>query len=118
MAAIADTAADILVMAETGCGKDLLARFIHEHSQRRDKNFVAINCGAVPEALIESELFGHEAGAFTDARSKRIGKFEYANGGTLFLDEIESMPVALQIRLLRVLEERSIDAWALIRPSI
>lgn len=109
MAAIADTAADILVMAETGCGKDLLARFIHEHSQRRDKNFVAINCGAVPEALIESELFGHEAGAFTDARNKRIGKFEYANGGTLFLDEIESMPVALQIRLLRVLEERSIE---------
>ena len=109
MAAIADTAADILVMAETGCGKDLLARFIHEHSQRRDKNFVAINCGAVPEALIESELFGHEAGAFTDARNQRIGKFEYANGGTLFLDEIESMPMSLQIRLLRVLEERSIE---------
>ncbi|KDE41075.1 MAG: sigma-54-dependent transcriptional regulator [Nitrincola lacisaponensis] len=109
MAAIADTAADILVMAETGCGKDLLARFIHEHSRRRDKNFVAINCGAVPETLIESELFGHEAGAFTDARNKRIGKFEYANGGTLFLDEIESMPMSLQIRLLRVLEERSIE---------
>ncbi|MDF2182603.1 sigma-54 dependent transcriptional regulator [Neptuniibacter sp. CAU 1671] len=106
---IADTPADILILGETGTGKDLLARYIHEHSQRRGKNFVAINCGAVPENLIESELFGHEKGAFTDARTQRIGKFEHANGGTLFLDEIESMPLALQIRLLRVLEERSIE---------
>lgn len=109
VSAIADTSADILIMAETGCGKDLLARYIHEHSSRQEKNFVAINCGAVPEALIESELFGHEAGAFTDARSRRIGKLEHANGGTLFLDEIESMPLSLQIKLLRVLEDRQIE---------
>jgi two-component system C4-dicarboxylate transport response regulator DctD len=98
-----------MIQAETGAGKDLMARYIHEHSGRRDHNFVAINCGAVPENLIESELFGHEKGAFTDARTRRIGKFEHANGGTLFLDEIESMPLALQIKLLRVLEERAIE---------
>lgn len=107
--AIADTPADILILGETGTGKDLMARYIHEHSNRRDKNFVAINCGAVPENLIESELFGHEKGAFTDAKSRRIGKFEHADGGTLFLDEIESMPMTLQIKLLRVLEERAIE---------
>ncbi|MBN0988355.1 sigma-54-dependent transcriptional regulator [Amphritea pacifica] len=106
---IADTPADILIQAETGSGKDLVARYIHEHSNRREKNFVAINCGAVPEHLIESELFGHERGAFTDAKSRRIGKFEHANGGTLFLDEIESMPLSLQVKLLRVLEERAIE---------
>lgn len=106
---IADAPADILIQAETGSGKDLMARYIHEHSGRREHNFVAINCGAVPENLIESELFGHEKGAFTDARTRRIGKFEHANGGTLFLDEIESMPLALQVRLLRVLEERAIE---------
>jgi two-component system C4-dicarboxylate transport response regulator DctD len=106
---IADAPADIMIQAETGAGKDLMARYIHEHSGRRDHNFVAINCGAVPENLIESELFGHEKGAFTDARTRRIGKFEHANGGTLFLDEIESMPLALQIKLLRVLEERAIE---------
>lgn len=106
---IADAPADILIMGETGTGKDLLARYIHEHSIRRGNNFVAINCGAVPENLIESELFGHEKGAFTDAKTRRIGKFEYASGGTLFLDEIESMPMSLQIKLLRVLEERSIE---------
>ncbi|RVU29732.1 sigma-54-dependent transcriptional regulator [Neptunomonas marina] len=107
--AVADTPADILILAETGSGKDLMARYIHEHSNRRDKNFVAINCGAVPENLIESELFGHEKGAFTDAKARRIGKFEHANGGTLFLDEIESMPLALQVKLLRVIEERSVE---------
>ncbi|WP_286240485.1 sigma-54-dependent transcriptional regulator [Neptuniibacter halophilus] len=107
--AIADTPADILILGETGTGKDLMARYIHEHSNRRDKNFVAINCGAVPENLIESELFGHEKGAFTDAKAQRIGKFEHADGGTLFLDEIESMPMTLQIKLLRVLEERAIE---------
>ncbi|WP_299182048.1 sigma-54 dependent transcriptional regulator [uncultured Neptuniibacter sp.] len=106
---IADTPADILILGETGTGKDLMARYIHEHSNRRDKNFVAINCGAVPENLIESELFGHEKGAFTDAKARRIGKFEHADGGTLFLDEIESMPMTLQIKLLRVLEERAIE---------
>jgi two-component system C4-dicarboxylate transport response regulator DctD len=107
--AVGDTPADILILAETGSGKDLLARYIHEHSNRKSNNFVAINCGAVPENLIESELFGHEKGAFTDAKARRIGKFEHANGGTLFLDEIESMPLALQVKLLRVLEERAIE---------
>ncbi|GGC09346.1 C4-dicarboxylate ABC transporter [Marinobacterium zhoushanense] len=106
---VAETPADVLLLAETGSGKDLVARYIHERSPRRLKNFVAINCGAVPENLIESELFGHEAGAFTDAKNKRIGKFEHAHGGTLFLDEIESMPMSLQIKLLRVLEERMIE---------
>lgn len=106
---VADTPADVLLMGETGTGKDLLARYIHEHSPRRERNFVAINCGGVPETLIESELFGHEKGAFTDARERRIGKLEHANGGTLFLDEIESMPMSLQIKLLRVLEERAIE---------
>jgi two-component system C4-dicarboxylate transport response regulator DctD len=106
---VADTPADILILAETGSGKDLMARYIHEHSNRRANNFVAINCGAVPESLIESELFGHEKGAFTDAKARRIGKFEHADGGTLFLDEIESMPLALQVKLLRVLEERTIE---------
>jgi len=106
---VASMPADILIQAETGCGKDLLARYLHEQGSRREHNFVAINCGAVPENLIESELFGHEAGAFTDAKTQRIGKFEHANGGTLFLDEIESMPMALQIKLLRVLEERAIE---------
>ncbi|EPJ45206.1 MAG: two component sigma-54-specific Fis family transcriptional regulator [Osedax symbiont Rs1] len=106
---VADAPTDILIEAETGTGKDLLARYIHEHSQRREHKFVAINCGAVPENLIESELFGHERGAFTDAKARRIGKFEYADGGTVFLDEIESMPLVLQVKLLRVIEERSIE---------
>lgn len=106
---VADAPADILLMGETGSGKDLLARYIHEQSHRRDHNFVAINCGAVPENLIESELFGHEKGAFTDAKARRIGKFEHAHQGTLFLDEIESMPLSLQVKILRVLEERVIE---------
>jgi two-component system C4-dicarboxylate transport response regulator DctD len=106
---VADTDADVLVNGETGTGKELVARSLHENSRRRDQNFVAVNCGAVAESLIESELFGHEAGAFTDARSQRIGKFEHANGGTLFLDEIESMPMQVQVHLLRVLQERAIE---------
>lgn len=106
---IADTNADILLFGETGTGKELFARSIHEQSSRRDANFVAINCGAVPENLIESELYGHEKGSFTGADAKRIGKFEHAQGGTLFLDEIESMPMQAQIRLLRVLQERVIE---------
>ena len=89
--------------------QELVARSIHEQSSRREQNFVAINCGAVPENLIESELYGHEKGAFTGADSKRIGKFEHAHGGTLFLDEIEAMPMQAQIRLLRVLQERVIE---------
>jgi two-component system C4-dicarboxylate transport response regulator DctD len=109
IAQIADTGADVLVLGETGTGKELVARSLHEHSSRRDRNFVAVNCGAVPESLIESELFGHEPGAFTGAQERRIGKFEHANGGTLFLDEIESMPMPVQVRLLRVLQERVVE---------
>jgi two-component system C4-dicarboxylate transport response regulator DctD len=106
---IADTGADVLLNGETGTGKELVARALHENSRRRDRNFVAVNCGAVPGNLIESELFGHEAGAFTDAKRRRVGKFEHANGGTLFLDEIESMPLQVQVHLLRVLQERAIE---------
>ncbi|HEV8078704.1 MAG TPA: sigma-54 dependent transcriptional regulator [Marinobacter sp.] len=106
---ILDISANILLYGETGSGKDALARYIHENSQRSNHNFVAINCGAVPENLIESELFGHEAGAFTGAEKRRIGKIEHAHQGTLFLDEVESMPMALQIKLLRVLEEQKVE---------
>lgn len=106
---ISQVEADVLLFGETGVGKDLIARSIHERSSRSGRPFVAINCGAVPEAIIESELFGHEKGAFTGAVERRIGKFEHANGGTVFLDEIESMPLALQVKLLRVLQERSIE---------
>ncbi|SFN34368.1 sigma-54-dependent transcriptional regulator [Marinobacter pelagius] len=106
---ILDISANILLHGETGSGKDALARYIHENSPRSAHNFVAINCGAVPENLIESELFGHEAGAFTGADKRRIGKIEHAHKGTLFLDEVESMPMPLQIKLLRVLEEQKVE---------
>ncbi len=106
---IRDIPADVLIKGETGAGKDLVARFLHYNSKRQNENFVAINCGAIPESMIESELFGFEAGAFTSAQKKRVGKIEHANGGTFFLDEIESMPMALQIKLLRVLEDRRIE---------
>ncbi|MEM7453994.1 MAG: sigma-54 dependent transcriptional regulator [Planctomycetota bacterium] len=105
---IAPTDAGVLITGETGTGKDVVANAIHQNSPRRKKPFVAINTGAVAEHLVESELFGHVKGAFTDAISDRQGKFEYANGGTLFLDEIGDMPMATQIKLLRVLEEREI----------
>jgi two-component system C4-dicarboxylate transport response regulator DctD len=107
--AFAETEADVLILGETGVGKELVARTLHNHSARRGQRFVAINCGAIPETIIESELFGHEAGAFTGASKRRIGKFEFAHGGTLFLDEIESMPRQLQVSLLRVLQERVIE---------
>jgi len=106
---ISDTGADILLMGETGTGKELIARSLHKQSKRSNHKFVAINCGAIPENLIESELFGHEKGAFTGAETQRSGKFEYANKGTLFLDEIESMPLVAQVRLLRILQERSLE---------
>ena len=106
---LADSAADVLIRGETGCGKELVARCLHEASPRYKGNYVAINCGGLPETLFESEVFGHEAGAYTGAAKRRIGRIEYANGGTLFLDEIESMPVAMQIKLLRVLQERSLE---------
>ncbi|QSX32565.1 sigma-54-dependent Fis family transcriptional regulator [Shewanella avicenniae] len=105
---VLDTPADILIEGETGTGKELVARYLHDHSPRGNANFVAINCGAIPETIIESELFGAEAGAFTGADKMRVGKFEFANGGTIFLDEIESTPMALQVKLLRVLEDRKV----------
>ncbi len=106
---LAEADADVLIFGETGAGKELVARCLHEHGPRAQQPFVAINCGAIPETIIESELFGHEQGAFTGAQQRRVGKFEYANGGTIFLDEIESMPLYLQVKLLRVLQERRIE---------
>ncbi|MBP1886438.1 sigma-54-dependent transcriptional regulator [Sinorhizobium mexicanum] len=106
---LGNSAADILIQGETGTGKELVARCLHDASPRRNGNFVAINCGGVPENLFDSEIFGHEPGAFTGAAKRRIGKIEYANGGTLFLDEIESMPMAMQVKLLRVLQERTLE---------
>jgi two-component system C4-dicarboxylate transport response regulator DctD len=106
---IADSAADVLIHGETGTGKELVARCLHDASSRRKANFVAINCGGLPETLFESEIFGHETGAFTGASKRRIGKIEHADGGTLFLDEIESMPISMQIKLLRVLQERTLE---------
>ncbi|HYD95871.1 MAG TPA: sigma-54 dependent transcriptional regulator [Noviherbaspirillum sp.] len=107
--ALASSAADVLVQGETGTGKELVARCLHDASPRRKGNFVAINCGGLPENLFDSEIFGHEAGAYTGAAKRRIGKIEHANGGTLFLDEIETMPVSMQIKLLRVLQERTLE---------
>ncbi len=109
IANIADTGIDVLIEGETGTGKELVARCLHDFSARRGKRFVALNCGALPESIIESELFGHEPGAFTGAVKRRVGKLEFADGGTVFLDEIESMPVGLQVKLLRVLQERTIE---------
>ncbi|TDX88290.1 two-component system C4-dicarboxylate transport response regulator DctD [Neorhizobium sp. R1-B] len=105
---IADTEVDVLVMGETGSGKEVVASLLHRWSRRASGNFVALNCGALPETVMESELFGHEAGAFTGAQKKRVGRIEHANGGTLFLDEIESMPPSTQIQMLRVLEMREV----------
>lgn len=107
---IADTDVDVLVAGETGSGKEVVATALHRWSKRRSKgNFVALNCGALPETVIESELFGHEAGAFTGAQKKRVGRIEHSSGGTLFLDEIESMPPAVQVKMLRVLEMREVS---------
>ena len=106
---LAATSADVVIYGETGTGKDLVARCLHDHSDRRHANYVPLNCGGLSEALAESELFGHEVGSFTGATRVRIGKFEHARGGTLFLDEIESMPMAVQIKFLRALQERSIE---------
>lgn len=100
---------DVLVLAETGCGKEVVARCLHDFGPRANKRFVAINCGAIPENIFESELFGHEPGAFTGANKRRIGKLEYAAGGTVFLDEIESMPMAMQVKLLRALQQRTVE---------
>jgi two-component system C4-dicarboxylate transport response regulator DctD len=109
VADLGNSAADILIEGETGTGKELVARCLHDAGPRRAGNFVAINCGGLPETLFDSEIFGHEAGAYTGAAKRRIGKIEHAGGGTLFLDEIESMPLAMQTKLLRVLQERTLE---------
>ncbi|MFN1618243.1 sigma-54-dependent transcriptional regulator [Vibrio rotiferianus] len=100
---------NVIIYGETGCGKELVATSLHNESQRRSHHFVPINCGAIPENLFESELFGHEAGAFTGAGKKRIGKLEYADKGTLFFDEIESMPLSMQVKVLRSLQEHTVE---------
>lgn len=109
IAAVAETDADVLIMGETGTGKELVAHALHRQSSRNAHQFVALNCGAMPENLFESELFGHEAGTFTGASKSRTGRIQYAHKGTLFLDEIESMPMALQVKMLRVLQERVVE---------
>ncbi|MBA1190222.1 sigma-54-dependent Fis family transcriptional regulator [Pseudomonas entomophila] len=100
---------NVLIRGETGSGKERVARCLHTFGPRAGKPFVALNCAAIPEALFEAELFGHESGAFTGAQGKRIGKLEYADGGTVFLDEIESMPLAQQAKLLRVIQEQTLE---------
>ncbi|MEX0760149.1 MAG: sigma-54 dependent transcriptional regulator, partial [Tistlia sp.] len=101
--------ASVLITGESGTGKEVMARYIHSKSKRRSKTFVSVNCAAIPENLLESELFGHEKGAFTGAQARRIGKFEEANGGTLLLDEVTEMHPRLQAKLLRAIQEREID---------
>src|ERR671921_2600106 len=106
---VATTDATVLLLGESGTGKELFARAVHHLSPRRDKPFVAVNCAAIPETLIENELFGHERGAFTGAGEHRLGKFELASSGTVFLDEIGELPLAVQGKLLRVIEEKTVD---------
>ena len=105
----ADSDSTVILTGESGTGKELIARALHHNSQRDSKGFVPVNCGAIPSELLESELFGHEKGAFTGAMQTRIGRMELADNGTLFLDEIGDMPMPLQVKLLRVLAEKEID---------
>jgi two-component system C4-dicarboxylate transport response regulator DctD len=106
---LADESADVLIYGETGTGKEMVARCLHQFSRRRAHHFVALNCGAIPENIFESEVFGHEPGAFTGATKRQVGKIEHADGGSLFLDEVESLPLSLQVKLLRVLQERYVE---------
>jgi two-component system C4-dicarboxylate transport response regulator DctD len=106
---VADSPVDVLIHGETGTGKEVVAQALHELSGRRAAPFVALNCGGLPDNLLDSELFGHEAGAFTGAQRRRVGKIEHAHRGTLFLDELESMPMGVQVKLLRVLQERVVE---------
>lgn len=114
---VASTNAPVLILGETGVGKEVFARALHGHSKRAQKPFIAINCGAIPENLIESILFGHERGAFTGATERALGKFREAEGGTIFLDEIGEMPPASQVRLLRVLQEGTVEPVGAARPT-
>jgi two-component system C4-dicarboxylate transport response regulator DctD len=106
---LAGTSVNVLIRGETGSGKERVARCLHDFSARARKAFAALNCAAIPETIFESELFGHESGAFTGAQARRIGRIEHADGGTLFLDEVESMPLAQQVKLLRVLQEKTLE---------
>src|SRR6266567_2563713 len=112
---VADTDSTVLIYGESGTGKELIARALHYNSYRQDKPLVPINCGAIPEELLESELFGHEKGSFTGATTQRLGRFELANGGTIFLDEIGEIPLELQPKLLRVLQEQQFERLGGIR---
>lgn len=109
VAELASVDADVIIFGETGTGKEVIARALHDFGHRAAGPFVAVNCAAIPAEIAESELFGHVPGAFTGAKTARVGKFEYAHGGTLFLDEIESMPLALQAKVLRVIQERAVE---------
>ncbi len=106
---VASTNADVLIVGETGTGKEMVAKCLHDYGKRKGGPFVALNCGGLPETLFESEVFGHEAGSFTGAAKRRVGKIEHAAGGSLFLDEIETMPSSLQVKLLRTLQERQFE---------
>lgn len=113
---VASSDASILITGESGTGKEMVARYVHQHSRRRENRLVSVNCAAIPDNLLESELFGHEKGAFTGANTRRIGKFEEADGGTLLLDEISEMDPRLQAKLLRAIQEREIDRVGGTRP--